>query len=125
MLPCDRECAECCVVVRWCVRWRLYVTWGVRARAHGNCAAGSDPFYAVAQESWEEQRGFLTSALHALDEPFTQEMRVAAHQPPGTNSATTTLPQSPLASAIREEVAAITAPAPDPIAHGYTQVRNT
>eukprot|EP00041_Stephanoeca_diplocostata_P032029 m.1014457 g.1014457 ORF g.1014457 m.1014457 type:complete len:862 (+) comp24072_c0_seq8:282-2867(+) len=72
----------------------------------------SDPFYAVAEESWDEQREFLASALHALDEPFA----------PAAATVDGRAGQSPLAAAIREEVAAITAPAPDPRAHGYNKV---
>jgi hypothetical protein len=40
--------------------------WSNAALAEGR-AAKIDPFYAVAQASWDEQRLFLTAALSALD----------------------------------------------------------
>ena len=53
-------------------------------------ADGSDPFYRVAENTWDEQRQFITAALAALDSG----------------------PPSELAAAIRSELAAVAAPPP-------------
>jgi hypothetical protein len=81
-------------------------------------APGSDGFYRVAQQSWDEQRGFITAALAALDDASGGGKPASSVAKAGRTEA------SSLAKAIRGELAAITSPVPaDPTPLGYRPVR--
>ena len=88
-------------------------------------AAGSDPFYRVAQATWDEQRAFVDAALDALDDAAVSPPPTS---PPPTSPPPTSSPlaSSPLAAAIRAELATLTAPpVADPTTLGYTPVASS